>query len=73
MLVSNRTGYVASGLALEGLEGLHQEVLQVLKKQVLTSKIYSGPTQNIETKYIAASVRCATILLDNNVQNLLAV
>jgi hypothetical protein len=28
---SNRTGYVASGLALEGLEGLHQEVLQVLK------------------------------------------
>jgi hypothetical protein len=28
---SNRTGYVVSGLALERLEGLHQEVLQVLK------------------------------------------
>ncbi len=70
---SNRTGYVASGLALEGLEGLHQEVLQVLKKkQALTSKLYSGPYENIETKYIAASVRCATIPLDNVVQNLFA-
>ncbi len=29
---SNRTGYVVCGLALEGLEGLYQEVLQVLKK-----------------------------------------
>jgi hypothetical protein len=31
MLFSNRTGDVASGLALEWLEGLYQEVLQVLK------------------------------------------
>jgi hypothetical protein len=71
---SNRTGYVASGLALEWLEGLHQEVLQVLKqKQVKLPQLYSRPIQNIETKYMAASVRCATISLDNDVQDFITV
>jgi hypothetical protein len=54
---SNRTGFVASGLALERLEGLHQEVLQVLKKTDFNFQALFWTYPNIETKYIAESVQ----------------